>query len=428
MKILVVNYRYFVSGGPETYMFNIIEALEKLGHEVIPYSIKYKINRKSDYSKYFADPISSEESIYFEDHDSSFKTKIKTIQRSIYDKKVEKSIRVCVQETKPDVALVLHYKRKLSPAVLVGLKKEGIPVVVRLSDFLAICPQTLLLRNGKPCIECIEKKSIFSSLKYKCVKNSLGASLVHYISEKYHNLMKFNEIPACYIVPSEFTRTLLVEAGYCKEKLIVLPTFAPTELFGIKRVTNNSKSIKILYAGNLESYKGIHVALQSFKKAIERLPNGSKLIIAGRGTEKKAIELFIKKNALENRVEMMGFINREELLELYKQVDLAIIPSIWYENLPNSLIESMACGVPVIGSDHGSIKEHITNGVTGYCVEPGNIDAWANLIVNAVENSEKLIEIGNSAQDYSKRVFNQKNHVDGLIELLKSVMMHNSDH
>ncbi len=423
MKVLIVNYRYFVSGGPETYMFNVIDALKQLGHEVIPYSIRYSINEPSEYSKYFAEPISSNESVYFEDHDGSLRTKFKAIQRSFYDKGVEKSIRRCVQETKPDVALVLHYKRKLSPAVLVGLKKEKIPVIVRFSDFLAICPQSLLLRNGKPCIECIEKNSIFPSLIHKCVKNSLGASIIHYISEKYHNLMKFNDIPAFYIVPSNFTRTKLAEAGYCKEKLIVLPTFAPSKLFSIKRVGNDSKSKKILYAGNLESYKGIHIALDSFMKAVERLPYGSKLIIAGKGTEKKAIESLIKKYALDDQVEMVGFIDSERLLELYKQVDLTIVPSICYENLPNALIESMACGIPVIGSGHGSIEEHITNGVTGYCAEPGNINAWADLIVKAVENSGKLVEIGINAKDYSKKVFNQKHHIERLVELFHDIAL-----
>ena len=50
MKILIVHYRYFISGGPERYLFNLKEALEARGHEVIPFSIKNSQNVKSHYS------------------------------------------------------------------------------------------------------------------------------------------------------------------------------------------------------------------------------------------------------------------------------------------------------------------------------------------------------------------------------------------
>ena len=57
MKILIVHYRYFISGGPERYLFNLKEALEARGHEVIPFSIKNSQNVKSLYSNYFVENI-----------------------------------------------------------------------------------------------------------------------------------------------------------------------------------------------------------------------------------------------------------------------------------------------------------------------------------------------------------------------------------
>ena len=57
MKIILVNYRYFFSGGPERYMFNIKQLLEDVGHEVIPFSVKHNRNAKTPYEKYFLSPI-----------------------------------------------------------------------------------------------------------------------------------------------------------------------------------------------------------------------------------------------------------------------------------------------------------------------------------------------------------------------------------
>ena len=67
MRILLVNYRYFISGGPEKYMFNIKKMLEDNGHEVIPFSIHSNKNVETEYSKYFVEPIGSRDATYFEE-------------------------------------------------------------------------------------------------------------------------------------------------------------------------------------------------------------------------------------------------------------------------------------------------------------------------------------------------------------------------
>ena len=63
MRILLVNYRYYISGGPERYMFNIKKELEDKGNEVIPFSIHSNQNEFCKYSKYFVEPIGSRDAI-----------------------------------------------------------------------------------------------------------------------------------------------------------------------------------------------------------------------------------------------------------------------------------------------------------------------------------------------------------------------------
>ncbi len=67
MKILLVNYRYFISGGPEKYMFNIKNMLEENGHKVIPFSVHSNKNIETEYSKYFVEPIGGRDATYFEE-------------------------------------------------------------------------------------------------------------------------------------------------------------------------------------------------------------------------------------------------------------------------------------------------------------------------------------------------------------------------
>ena len=76
MRILLVNYRYFISGGPERYLFNIKKKLENEGHEVIPFSIHSMKNVPSEYSKYFVEPIGGRNVVYYEEYRNMKTTQI----------------------------------------------------------------------------------------------------------------------------------------------------------------------------------------------------------------------------------------------------------------------------------------------------------------------------------------------------------------
>ena len=113
MKILSVNYRYFVSGGPEKYMFAVSELLEREGHEVVPFSVRYPQNRPTPWSSYFVDPIAGDQEVYFRQHSWSARSLYRGLQRTFYAPDVYAAATRLISVTKPDVALVQHYMRKL---------------------------------------------------------------------------------------------------------------------------------------------------------------------------------------------------------------------------------------------------------------------------------------------------------------------------
>jgi hypothetical protein len=84
MKIIIVNYRYFISGGPERYLFNIMELLEKKGHTVVPFSVQGKLNEPSKYDDYFLSPIGDGKEVYFGEYKKNIKTVFKTWARMFY--------------------------------------------------------------------------------------------------------------------------------------------------------------------------------------------------------------------------------------------------------------------------------------------------------------------------------------------------------
>ena len=92
MKIILVNYRYFISGGPERYYFNIKEILERNGHVVIPFSVKNSRNFSSDYETYFLDRLDDE--VYFaHSNKKSMKVILKSFSRMFYSFEAKRKFR-----------------------------------------------------------------------------------------------------------------------------------------------------------------------------------------------------------------------------------------------------------------------------------------------------------------------------------------------
>ena len=84
MRILLANYRYFVSGGPERYLFQVRDAFFSRGHEIIPFSIHYSRNEQTPYSEYFVEPLGSRDEVLFQEQRRTLKSTWRTIERLFY--------------------------------------------------------------------------------------------------------------------------------------------------------------------------------------------------------------------------------------------------------------------------------------------------------------------------------------------------------
>lgn len=413
MKILIINYRYFVSGGPERYLFNLKNLLEDKGHEVIPFSVKYSKNYESEYSKYFVNPLSSEDEVYFKDQTWNITSIKKTLERVFYSKEVYDSLSNLIKDTKPDFAIVLHYLRKLSPSVLTALNDSKIPFVVRLSDFAMVCPNAHLIKGDQICELCI-KGNLLNSVRYKCVQNSLGASVVNYLATKYHEFKRYYDLIPYFIVPSSFTRGKMIEAGWDSKILIHTPTFVtiPSD------VTVRKKN-KILYIGRLDKNKGIHILLDAIKyiqtnyslKDVEYIITGD-----GEAGYVERLKNFAEKNNLKS-VKYLGHVDKSVIDSHIIESVALITPSIWYDNMPNAVLESFALGTPVIASNLGSLPELVVDKKTGLLFEPGNSKDLAAKIVQLVEQPNLALELGRNAYEFVKEFYSADKHYEKLMDI-----------
>ena len=332
MKILLVNYRYFISGGPERYMFNIKDKLEAEGHEVIPFSIHSNKNVETEYSKFFVEPIGSRDATYYDEYRKTPRTVLQMIFRSTYSLSVKRAIKREIAVTKPDLVYILHFINKLSPSVIKGAKEKGLPVVLRLSDYFLLCPRFDFLFQKKICEDCLTH-GYRSCIRKRCIKNSLSASLIRVFAMKVHRVLKvYNHLDAI-IAPSRFLLQKLEANGYDKSKMKHIPTFAT----GKEVVIEPTVGSYGLYFGRITEEKGVDTLIRAYGL----LGEGFRLVIVGDDTTEEGIRLkeYVKQQGLQ-QITFTGFQSGKELESLIREARFTLIPSLWYDNLPNTALES----------------------------------------------------------------------------------------
>lgn len=150
----------------------------------------------------------------------------------------------------------------------------------------------------------------------------------------------------------------------------ILPPSVNLERFAYREPRYGGGLYTVGYAGRLTNEKGIDTLLW----ALSELDDDVRLRIAGDGPARNRLELLAKELGVHHRVGFLGPISHEELAMFYHDIDVLVLPSkttkSWQEQFGRVLIEAMACGVPVIGSDSGAIPEVI--GTAGLIFPEGN--------------------------------------------------------
>ena len=397
MRILLVNKFHYLKGGSEKYYFELGKLLKKHGHEVAYFSMEDKKNIKTGDKEYFVKLI-----------DLNTGSKLKALD-VIYSRENKKEMEEALEDFKPDIVHLNNFQRQLSASIIDPIKKRNIPIIYTAHDLQAICPAiTMLDKDKNICEKCMSGK-YFNCIKKKCIKNSNLKSILGAIEGKYYRIKKiYAKSIDKIIAPSEFYRTKLIEDGIPKDKVIVLHNFIDTNEYDIP----TSDEGYAVYIGRLSKEKGILNLIEAMSIIKE-----GKLKIAGDGPEKVNIFKFIKKNNLEDRIELLGYLNKEQVKDVVSKCRCVVVPSIWYENCPYSVLETLAIGKPVIGSNIGGITELIENNKTGYIYNYKNINDLSEKLEKIFEEKEVIKKLNKNAKEEAKKIFEKEKYYNEIMKV-----------
>lgn len=403
MKILNINKFYYRKGGSEAYYFALADLLRENNHEVIPFSMKDNKNYETKYSKYFIENISYE--------NMGIKEKAINGAKLIYSFEAKKKVKNIVNDNTPDIAHLHIFQHQLSPSILKEIKKNGTYVVNTVHDLKVICPNYKMLNDGEICEKCKSDKFI-NCFKSKCIKGSTVNSMLNTIEAYTHRILKSYDYVDKFICPSKFYMNKFIEFGIPKEKVVHIPNFVDVSKFN----PNYEHEDYFVYFGRLSEEKGINTLIKSMKYV-----NKSKLIIVGTGPIEKELKEFVVKEKIKN-VEFVGFKTGNELENIIKKSRFIVIPSEWYENAPMSIIEAMAYGKAVLGSNIGGIPEFIEDNHTGMIFNTKDEIDLASKINHLIDEEKQTIEMGKNARIRAEKLYDKIVHYEKIMDLYNQVM------
>lgn len=422
MKILLVHYRFFMSGGPERYMFNLIEALKRCGHQVIPFSIRNASNLPSDFSDYFVDNIGGSDAVFVGDYPKTPRAYIDLIFREFYSIKVRKALERLIDDTRPDVCYLLAYKRALSPSVIDACKSRNVPVVNRISDYNMVCSAGSLYRGGSYCEECLNRRT--ACLAHGCVKGSRLYSTVRYLSGSLHAMLGMKDKIDAYVLTNDFMRGKMAAAGFENSKLHVIPTFfGENDETTMANKTNRAAStVKLLYIGNLDESKGIYDLISALAVAKGR---GARLVLEVVGglhaSENNRAKKLVNDSGLADTVRFLPFVASGDVYRKYLESNVTVLPARWPENLPNTLIESVYFHRPVLVPSFGSFLS-TTNDDVAFYYEWQSADSLADRLVELAANPSEVERKSENCERFYIENYSGEAHLKRLLTLFQEVM------
>jgi len=236
------------------------------------------------------------------------------------------------------------------------------------------------------------------------VRGSLAASALSAAETSFQRVRGAYARVATFVYPSEFMRSTMTEGGWTNPSALLRNPVSVTD------EPREEPGTYFLYAGRLSPEKGVEVAAEAARMA------GVELLVAGTGPSEQALR------SRYPEIRFLGFVDAERIASLLDGARGAVVPSLWFENAPLSVLEPMARGVPVVASRIGGIPEMIDSGVDGILVEPGDVAALADAMARLGAEPNWALSLGSAARLRVARDNSPEAHVTALLGVYETVI------
>jgi glycosyltransferase involved in cell wall biosynthesis len=312
-------------------------------------------------------------------------------------------------------AEVVHFHNTfllISPSAYYACKELDVPVVQTLHNYRLLCPGATLLRDGRICEDCLGNTPPWPGFVHGCYRNSRPQSAVVGAMLTVHRWLKtWQQQVDVFVALTEFARRKFVQGGLPAGKMVFKPNFILPDP-GMREGIGSYA----LFIGRLSPEKGVRTLLKAWQH-LKNIP----LRIVGDGPLMDEVQKELRARQLDS-VEILGQLDFREVLQLIKGARFLVFPSQWYEGFPMSIVEAFACGLPVIASRLGAMREIIAEKDTGLHFKPDDPEDLAEQVDWAWRHAEQMCQMGRKARrEYQLKYTPEKNY-EMLMQIYQKAM------
>jgi len=390
-------------GGAEIYTRNLSEELAKQDEVFVFYRIANP--KRPEYDTHFTP--SNGLNLYSINNTSK---SYDSFEKTYINESISEIFGYFLEKIKPDIVHFQHLVHH-SITLIHEAKKRKLPVIFTLHDFWLLCHLGQLLKldltichgpQDVACAKCQPSRIVTARATNKAlniVRRSgslftnralqnvlLKAFHLHHawlsilfqkkrtarISERNILIKEMCSLVDLFISPSIFLRSKLVEFGIPEDKIVHCPNGFNVGLFN-NFSKKESPRIRFGYIGTFIPSKGIHILLEAFNNItaenVELRIHGAPLDYHQGFLDYPA---YIQSLGKKDNILWLGEFNNNDIARTLSEIDVLVVPSIWYENSPLTIHEAFLASVPVITSNIGGMAELVKDGKNGLLFQVGN--------------------------------------------------------
>lgn len=386
ISLLIVHNQYRQPGGEDAVVCAEVAELRRRGHRVIEYT-----RENSDIERY------------------AWLHRTTLGLSATWNPQTYADLRRLIRQKRPDILHIHNFFPLVSPAAHYAAKSYGVPVVQTLHNYRLSCPAATLFARGERCRRCARNR--VAGILRGCYRNSRAQTGAVSLMLGSHRLAgTWDRCVDAFLVPSRFCRDYFVASGLPPHKLHVKPNFLAGD-----PGQRTAHSDYALFVGRLSPEKGV----MEMADAWQRIP-AAPLLIAGDGPLRGRLERSAV--CMSGRVQLLGHLAADETVAAIKAARFLVFPSRWYEPFGMALLESAACGVPVIASRIGAIPELVVHHKTGLLFDPDNVDELVEQIRWAWSHPGEMEQMGDAARQLWLESFTADKSYEVLMRVCQAVL------
>lgn len=387
----------------------VADGLDSLGHEVMILTSTYQDGSEiKSYPVHRLLPI-----------DPDWNSRIPAfIQYFLFHQNRERASKNSLQSIldtfQPDIVFIWHAHGLSREMLNLAERAEGAKTVYYFANYLPeVSDEYIRYWKGVP------KSKIVRSLKSLIAR----AALKQLTDRGKPVQLKYEHS----ISVSQYVRERLTSQGLIGEDAVVIPNGVDLNIFNSngRDLSQNGKDIRLLLAGRVAPEKGIHTVLESLRILDEKNElDGIKLTVLGDGPDNYfgSLRRMVADYHLEEHVEFNPPVPIADMPVIYDDYDVLLLPSEWNEPLACVMLEAMAEGLLVIGTDTGGSGEVLVNNQTGFVFESGDPASLAQQISKVRSDRGKINRLAKAGYNQVVEEYNIENTVSRIETYLMNII------